>query len=125
MRLDQLKIGDKVAIPIIAHGFSNVPRPRYQIATIAKETDTQFTTATGHRFRKADGFLIGGNRFSPVEVATDELIAETERLKSLHDRTVSAVSAMYKMKDELDRRSLSLEQMEAIVAAYKQIKEQA
>jgi hypothetical protein len=64
--LSNLKIGDRVVVR------GGIGGERFTITTIARMTATQFVTTSGDKYRRSDGAIIGGDKWSTYRLDTSQ-----------------------------------------------------
>lgn len=121
MKFADIKVGDKVAVSIRTPYWGSyggrIPMRTHALRNVTKVTDTQFTTDGGDRIRKIDGKVIGSD-YRSADVATEVLIAKIEAKDIEVTRWTKANSVLQTMCEQFQIKRLTIDQMEAIAAAY-------
>lgn len=127
MNLNNLKVGDKIAIPSMGRSFSStVPRIDYEIFAVTRKTQSllfvEHQDGRLRRIRIKDGKRIGDDYVYAVE-ATPELIAEHQSQVDELERYRQAASSLDDLMGRpLHRLALSLEQTERLADAWLEVK---
>ena len=120
-----IKVGDKVLTMARGGTWGYMPVISHDVHTVTKVTQTQFVTGKNTRFRKSDGKQIGYEHpYSYAKEATSELLQQHEEQVDAYDRYRTAVAEVHDLfNTPLHRMGLSLKQIEALAAAWKEVKE--
>ena len=131
-----IKVGDKVLTMARGRPGGYLPVISHDVHTVTKVTQTQFVTGKNTRFRKSDGKqIVHEHYYSYAKEATSELLQQHEEQVDAYDRYRTAVVEvndlfnipLYRMGLSLNiplhKMGLSLKQIEALAAAWKEIKE--
>lgn len=108
-----VKAGDTV---IIHH------RHGVAVGKVERTTATQFL-AGGMRFRKVDGYRLGGTGYftTNAEPATPERLEEVKRAADLVKRRAAAMQSVHKVQSGSTLRALPLDKLEALAEAIERV----
>ncbi len=123
--IESAKVGDKLATRARNPNWGGVPHVEHEILVVSKLTATLLAASkpgslTERRFRRKDGMEINGSarHYTSAELLTPELLAEHESQTAALARWQKANRRLAAVEQALKSRDLTVEQMEAIAAAY-------
>lgn len=131
VNLDHIKTGDKLALRSRNSRYSGLGASHILLVvqrTTATTLCCQAADGIGNRewkFRKADGKEIGQD-YSHAEIATPELVASISAQLAIQARDLAARTALADLEGKhFHQLQLTLEQKEALAAAWTQVKAMA
>lgn len=124
--IEAAQLGDKLAVRERASDWGRAPHVTHSFFVVNKVMRTQLTavkegTKYELRFRRTDGGQIGATfarHSTTAAIATPELIAEHEQETAARQRYLDALERLRAVEQAIDKRDLTVEQMEAIATAY-------
>ena len=119
--LTGVKVGDVIALPTYSHWGE--PSRLYTRMRVEKVTATQVAVDNGYRFRKSDGKKIGGIYGGYAFVPTPEQLEADSKYREQFQRKYKARKWV---EDTVCKhiKSLTVEQIEAMKAAYESVTEE-
>lgn len=125
--LENIKVGDMLAVRERGYRWSQYS-PRHKLLVVDRITATQVCCKHEQggnaelRFRKSDGRQVGGS-YTYAEIATPELIDGVRSDAAKMDRNMAARAKLNDLEGKhLHQLKLTLEQTEALAAAWTEIK---
>ena len=126
LKLSDLKVGDKVAIPVANRGPDSIV-PKHNVHTVERLTSTQAVLSRDQRIVLKTGAVVGSpHHYNRAVVATEELLAEHRQEAERFRRHTAAANALADLPAAVDSRlALTLEQKEALAKAWADVKAMA